>query len=401
MAIPAPANSSVTFWRALAGLLAASLGVTIYLLGQQSGAGMEPVYQVGPPQAAAPVVAPQVPSPTVPVAQHDDSVEPTARADPEDDPTLTDDYYDEAEEDGAEQADQGPRPDFSALPGNRSFSIGKPNDGWLVNGKALPLKGKNHRVLGRTQQRGWFWGSDALVRLIQDAAAAVARKRPGAILRVGNLSRRDGGKIGPSVSHQSGRDADIGLYALDMDSEVVDPPGFPKFDRSEEDTTGSYLFDVASNWTFVEALLSDKHVKIQWIFLDDPLKELLLDYGIRSGADGHVLDMAEKVIVRPKDSSPHANHFHIRIYCNEGDTLHGCADYGPTWKWVEEERAIEHAAMEDRLDRIMTGEEKLDLNDQDPEPTPETINGGRVPNTREDASPEDLRDPPTDIELKL
>ena len=42
--------------------------------------------------------------------------------------------------------------------------------------------------------------------------------------------------------------------------------------------------------------------------------------------------------MRPKNSSPHANHFHVRIFCNQGDLQYGCKDMGPEWEWVEEAR---------------------------------------------------------------
>ncbi len=312
----------------------------------------------------------------------------------QDDPELTDDYYGgEAEHDGGEVVAPPPRPAAGKLPGDRSFSIGPPNGGWLINGKALPLDGHYHRVLPGTQKRGWYWGSDDLVRLIQQAAAEVARVKPGAVLRVGNLSRKEGGKITPSVSHQSGRDADIGLYATDLDGNAVDPPGFPRFRDSKVDTTGRYLFDVARNWAFVAALLSDERASIQWVFLDTPLKYLLLDHAARMQVDPKLMRRAEKVIVRPRDSSPHANHFHIRIFCSTGDTEFGCRDYGPQWKWVQDSRKLEEQVITDKVDRIMRGEEPLNLDR-------EAVSAPDLP-TAAPTSPDQLRDPPTDVQIRL
>lgn len=326
--------------------------------------------------------------------------------DPKDDPELTDEYYgDAAEEDGGTPASAPvPRPSAQALPADRSFSIGPPNGGWLINAKALPLRGPAHRVLPGTVERSWFYGTDGLVRLIQQGAAAVAAQFPGAVLRLGNLSRQEGGKITPSVSHQSGRDADIGLYVTDLDGNAVDAPGFPKFDGSrgpDVDTTGRYLFDVARNWAFVEALLSDDRARIQWIFLDTPLKAMLIDFAIRKQRTSQLIDKAEKVIVRPKNSSPHANHFHIRIFCSAGDLDYGCRDYGPEWSWVKAEREADDQAIDGIIDRIMAGEKgllRLDDGD-DSEPAPPSEPGEPPPESK--LPLKEPKDPPTDVEIKL
>lgn len=321
--------------------------------------------------------------------------------DPEDDPALVDSYYQEAEHDGAAVAEEAPveRPTFDTIPEGRSFSVGPPNAGWLVNGKPCPLRGPHHRVLRRTVTRGYYFGGDDLVRIIVEGAAAVASAHPGAPLRVGNLSRQGGGKIGPSVSHQSGRDVDIGLYVTDLDGKSVDAPGFPKFDQSRGngvDMTARFLFDVERNWAFVAALLGDDKVKLQWIFLDTPLKEMLLEYAIRTGADPKLVDQAEKVILRPKDSSPHADHFHIRIFCTPGDLEYGCKEYGPEWQWVRESRQNDQRWIEDRVERIMRGEEGLDLGA--PTPGGQASADNAPPTT---TSPEQLPDPPTDVPLRL
>jgi penicillin-insensitive murein endopeptidase len=317
---------------------------------------------------------------------------------PPDDPTLNEDYYDgEAEHDGGQVAVAAPRPRPTNLPGNRSFSIGPPNGGWLINGKAMPVRGSAHRVLPWTWKRGYYWGSDDLVRLIQQAALDVNRKHPGAVLRVGNLSGQRGGKITPSVSHQSGRDVDLGLYVLNLDGEPVDAAGFPKFkDGAKVDTTRRYLFDEARNWALVETFLTDERAQVQWLFLDTPLKERLLDYAVRSRVDARVIDKAEKVIVRPRDSSPHANHFHIRIFCSDADTEYGCRDYGPEWKWVKESRRIDAQLLDERVERIMSGEEPLDLSDGDL--TLPTAAGIQEPKAM---SPDQLPDPPISVQIKL
>ncbi len=331
--------------------------------------------------------------------------------DPEDDPELTDEYFDSVEEGTA--AEPPPRP--QGLPGDRAFSVGPPNGGWLIGGKPMPARGARHRVLPGTLQRGWYFGTESLLGVLRRASEQVGKRHGGAPLRVGNLSRREGGKIAPSVSHQSGRDADLGIYATDLDGVSVDPGGFPKFDSTRGDplvdTTGNYLFDVVRNWAFVEALLSDPQVEVQWIFLDDPLRDLLLDHGARTLANSELIKRAEKVIVRPRNSSPHANHYHIRVFCSPGDLEYGCKDLGPEWEWVKEERAIADELLDRTVDDVMAGRKRLDL--MNPEhPDAHTlrappINLAPLPGSAppsdlgpDPASPLDLPDPPTDVPLR-
>jgi penicillin-insensitive murein endopeptidase len=266
------------------------------------------------------------------------------------------------EHDGAPAITPVPRPDPGALPAARSFSVGPPNGGWLMGGRAMDLKSPSYRVLPSTAARNWNYGGEELVALLKRSAHAVAEQYPGAVLRVGNMSRKSGGKIAPSQSHQSGRDVDLGLYCTNLDNVPVDPPGFPRFKPKNGaliDGSGQFLFDVERNWALVAAMLSDPKAKVQWIFLDTPLKYALIDYAIRTGATPERVEHAEKVIVRPNNSSPHANHFHVRIFCTARDLEYGCKDYGPEWGWVKKDRAAGEQRIQALVDRIMAGESEL------------------------------------------
>ena len=226
----------------------------------------------------------------------------------------------------------------------------------------MALKTPYYRILPRTERRGWYYGGEELVAVIDQAAKSVATQFPGAMLRVGNLSRKEGGKIGTSVSHQSGRDADIGLYCTDLDNAAVDPPRFPEFVEKGGtiiDRSGQYLFDTERNWAFVAALLSDPKARVQWIFLDTPLKYAMIDFAVRQGASPKLVEKAEKVIMRPANSSPHAEHFHLRIFCTPRDLQYDCKDYGPEWGWVKEERKKNEEQLQQLVDRVMNGEKGL------------------------------------------
>ncbi|MFB6264540.1 MAG: penicillin-insensitive murein endopeptidase [Bradymonadaceae bacterium] len=218
-----------------------------------------------------------------------------------------------------------------------SVSVGKVSTGRLVDAESLPVEGPHHAIIDRHRDRGTRWGTERMIALLEGAAEQVARQFPGSTLRVGNLSRRDGGDIRWSSSHNSGRDADLAFYARRVDTgRRVPTPALVEFGpdgRAVDDP--NLAFDVPRNWALVEALLTDPDTDIQWLFISRPLKQKLLAHGRRTGASPFVLQRARKVLHQPTDVPPHADHLHVRIRCSRTDRLEGCLDYGPAWEWVE------------------------------------------------------------------
>lgn len=221
---------------------------------------------------------------------------------------------------------------FGTLPpGQRSRSIGTPQNGWLQGGVALQSSDVL-RVVPQTVARGFFYGTEDLVRLLEGSAAAVASQWPGSRLRVANLSRQGGGDIGPSVSHNSGRDADVLFFAYERRREEGEPDNFTHYDAlgiadAPAAAKGRYEFDTERNWALVKRWLSDPHVQVQWIFISVPLRNRLLDHALRTGEPESLRRVAARVLVQPRDSSPHADHFHLRIACPAGDRP-ACIDGG-------------------------------------------------------------------------
>lgn len=207
--------------------------------------------------------------------------------------------------------------------GDSSRSLGTAQNGSLQGG--FPLQDvASLRVLPFTRQRGFFYGTIELSGLLQRAAGTVSAEFPGSILRVGNLSRECGGDIAPSVSHNSGRDADVLFYAFDRMGGDRQATAFVHYDSEgiadgPAAEVGRLEFDTARNWTLVRHLLSDPRVVVQWIFVAVPLRNRLLDYALRQGEPESLRHRATRVLVQPRDSSPHADHFHVRIACPDGD----------------------------------------------------------------------------------
>ena len=216
-----------------------------------------------------------------------------------------------------------------------SVSLGNASDGRLLHSAELALQGDHHRVLSATRRRGYHFGTDELVGALERAAAAVAEKHPGATLFVGNLSKREGGDIHPSVSHNSGRDADLAFYARDRRGRPL--TRLRRMVRFDSRGRGGRLrFDTERNWTLVRALLTDEAVQVQWIFVSTPLRELLLDWAREHGAPAALIERAENVLGQPGNSSAHAEHLHVRLYCALHERLRGCLNYGPTHAWIDD-----------------------------------------------------------------
>src|SRR4051812_7179360 len=101
-----------------------------------------------------------------------------------------------------------------------SKSIGAPNHGVLVGGVHLETS-PYVRVVGAYQAGDARWGVRKLVEAIDRAAREVKKRYPDSILGVGHLSRKDGGEIDRHHSHESGRDADLAFFLVDVAGKPV------------------------------------------------------------------------------------------------------------------------------------------------------------------------------------
>lgn len=218
-----------------------------------------------------------------------------------------------------------------------TLSLGPVGAGQLLNARALPFEGAHYSVIERHRSRGTHFATGAMIELLTDAAKAVHARAPGPKLRVGNMSLQNGGDMRWSRSHTSGRDADLAFYCMDKATgEPVEAPDLLRFDASGMAIERPDLvFDTQRNWELVKALLEHPTVDIQWLFISNPLKSILLHYARAQGADPELIARAAKVLHQPTDALPHDDHLHLRIACPENDRLEGCLDYGPRWEWVD------------------------------------------------------------------
>jgi len=173
-----------------------------------------------------------------------------------------------------------------------------------------------------------------LVSAVQKVAHDVTVAYPGSVLLVGNMSQRHGGDIPGSVSHNSGRDADLGFFARTSEGKAVNIKSLQTFDARGR--SGPLHFDAARNWLVVQSLLQNPAIQVQWIFVSESLRERLLSYARATGLPSVLIDKASHVLSQPGNSSSHADHFHVRIYCEKHERLSGCINYGPIWPWVND-----------------------------------------------------------------
>lgn len=213
-------------------------------------------------------------------------------------------------------------------------SIGVPHMGSLTHAAPMPNKGPGFERLRRDDVR---WGNPKLVSAIQTAAADVASLRPGAPLFVADLSHRFGGRADGHRSHRTGRDADILFYATTPSGRSVRAPGFLKYgaDGLAENKGDHFRFDVERNWLFVRSFVKNGEADAQWIFVAHWIEALLIEYARARGEPDELVFRAENVLLQPGDSSPHADHFHVRVACSADESVEGCMGGGPRWPWLK------------------------------------------------------------------
>lgn len=185
------------------------------------------------------------------------------------------------------------------LPSLGSMSLGSPNAGALLNGVQA-----TETPFYKPISPSGAWATQETL----DFLAAALRKVHDAFpetppLGLGDISGRNGGPSPPHLSHQSGRDVDIAYFYND---------GAGWYARG----TAKNL-DLARNWAFVRALISETDVDL--ILIDHSIQVLLEDYARQHGEDPAWLAGIFRGVpgkLRPiiRHAPGHATHIHIRFF---------------------------------------------------------------------------------------
>jgi hypothetical protein len=152
------------------------------------------------------------------------------------------------------------------------------------------------------------WGTPRTVTAIQAAVRRYTHDGLGGPdVHIGDISRENGGPFPPHLSHQDGRDVDVG-YVLRGDAADV-----TRF------VTATYgRLDVPRTWALLRAFLSTERVR--YVFVDYGLQRLLFEHARSQGEDAAEL---QNLFQYPRGSAAshgvirhwrgHANHFHVRF----------------------------------------------------------------------------------------
>jgi LysM repeat protein len=209
---------------------------------------------------------------------------------------------------------QDPRPGttirlYTRVPVSPSQAVGPTNRGRLEQGVRLPP----HRgYVIRTPARAY--GTEETTRWIVRAFNAVdAKFKHAKVVRIHDISDRDGGKLRDHKSHQNGRDADISYYQTECSS----------YGCRFEDFRSSEL-DVARQWALLEYWL--RNGQAEMIFIDYRLQAKLYRYARRKGVTKAQLD---RWLQYPRGKYEpngvirhfrnHEDHLHVRFVCPYSD----------------------------------------------------------------------------------
>ncbi|MDF2695696.1 MAG: putative penicillin-insensitive murein endopeptidase [Labilithrix sp.] len=179
------------------------------------------------------------------------------------------------------------------------MSIGRAHGGVLVAGVRMP-EGANWEVV----HPGLAWGTRETVDALAHAIDAVAARFPDTPRAfVGDLSAKSGGHLHPHVSHQSGRDVDVGYYLTEGHRWYA--------------TANASTLDRARSWHLLRTLIADSDVDL--ILVDLQVQRLLKAHALEIGEDPAWLDQVFQAggkSQRPLifHANGHATHFHVRFY---------------------------------------------------------------------------------------
>ncbi len=177
-----------------------------------------------------------------------------------------------------------------------SISIGFVEEGRMINAMPFP-EGEAWTVVVPES----CWTTQETADAIIGAARQVREWYPeGAPVRVGQVSGPEGGYLPPHISHQNGRDIDVGLFY----------PGPEPYRIKERET----VMDVAMNWAFAKAILM--HGDVQFILLDKRVQKVLYDYALAHGENKQWLESLFHAGPRSAffHARKHRDHFHVRLF---------------------------------------------------------------------------------------
>ena len=180
------------------------------------------------------------------------------------------------------------------------LSIGDPSSGRLFNPVSMPDDPRCDIA-----DNAETWATAESIAAVQAALDTVHELYPDThTLRIGDFSAADGGRLKRHLSHQSGRDVDVGFYFKSG------PPG------GMLNGTAKNL-DLPRNWALLRAWLVRTDVDV--VLLDTRIQRLLYKHALSIGEDKDWLDRVFQFSRGYRDAlvqhvRNHRNHYHVRFY---------------------------------------------------------------------------------------
>lgn len=178
-------------------------------------------------------------------------------------------------------------------------TLGRPNAGALFNASQMPENPAWKRV-----DPSHAWATPETIEYLTKALLAVSERYPDtAPVSIGHLSAQRGGPLRPHVSHQSGRDVDVGFYYSGDTNRW--------YRRATADN-----LDLPRTWWLIRNLVLGTNIEM--ILLDQSLIAPLERYALDSGEDR---EWVEGVFHRRngranvvRHAPGHATHLHLRFF---------------------------------------------------------------------------------------
>jgi LysM repeat protein/murein endopeptidase len=180
-----------------------------------------------------------------------------------------------------------------------SISLGSANAGSLING-VQAVETSYYKPVSPSGS----WATQETLDYLERALRKVHEEFPDTQpLALGDISGKNGGPARPHLSHQSGRDVDIGYF-------------YTQSGRWYARGTAKNL-DLPRNWAFVRALIAETDVDL--ILIDRSIQVLLERHALEIGEDPEWLAGIFKGAagrLRPiiRHAPGHATHIHIRFF---------------------------------------------------------------------------------------
>jgi murein endopeptidase len=217
-------------------------------------------------------------------------------------------------------------PDVGAM----GQSVGSARGGALYGGTRLP-PGDGYFIRHPNRVYGTSGTVRHLVAAIEASRSGFSRLHR---LSVGDLSGEVGGLLPGHLSHQSGRDVDLGLYYRER------PPNYPKqFAVATREN-----LHMRATWALLEALCAtaDEPEGVEWILLDYRVQRILFEFARARRISASTLERvfqyprgptAEVGIVRHFPG--HEDHVHVRFKCSTADVY--CQPGEGPWRRLDRE----------------------------------------------------------------